>query len=537
MERKTLWAIAISFIVFFGWQKFYLEPSVEKQLDQTNLTQAAPKVATKQISNQAAQKIRTSKKQVLQSFSNSLKGQKKWEALEFSIRNATIRVGNSGYLLRDWKLENYRSTQAKDSPKIDLESLVHQRGTVQFAFDREDLGYLTNITGRLIQKSSTQILWEYEDDRVLLQRDIRYSKDSSYIDVTFQGKFKKDPAKYAFLFLQSQALEDDKDLIDRKMIYWTNEEINWLSLNDETEFQSISTPVGWIGATNRYFTLALINNGVKSTKGLIQPVASGGGRVSIIYGIQGESFSFPTKIYFGPKDLSVLREVEPTLDHTVDFGWFTFLAYPILRLMKWINEFFHNFGVAIILMTLLLKLITFPLNYKSMKSMKQMAALKPQIERLQKKNKDNPEAKNREMMLLMKNHGYNPVAGCLPILIQMPVFFALYRVLYSSVELYQAPFMFWITDLSVRDPFFVTPILLTVTMFLQQRLTPNTATDPMQQKVLQWMPVFFGVIMVTLPSGLTLYMLINAVASILQQLILNKRLDTGNAIIVQPKKA
>ena len=148
------------------------------------------------------------------------------------------------------------------------------------------------------------------------------------------------------------------------------------------------------------------------------------------------------------------------------------------------------------------------------------------MQKIREKYKDDKEKLNKEMLSLMRTHGYNPAAGCLPMIIQMPIFFALYRVLYSSIELFHAPFAFWIQDLSSRDPFYVTPVLLAVTMFLQQKISPQAAaTDPAQQKMMQFMPLIFGFMMLNLPSGLTLYMLVNALASIGQQLILNKKLD------------
>jgi YidC/Oxa1 family membrane protein insertase len=170
-----------------------------------------------------------------------------------------------------------------------------------------------------------------------------------------------------------------------------------------------------------------------------------------------------------------------------------------------------------------------------MKSMKDMARLQPQLAKIREKYKDDKEALNREMLSLMRTHGYNPAAGCLPMIIQMPIFFALYRVLYSSIELFHAPFAFWIRDLSARDPFYVTPVLLALTMFLQQKVSPQQATgDPTQQKMMQFMPLIFGFMMLNLPSGLTLYMLVNAIAGIGQQLFLNKRLDTkrGSGAVV-----
>lgn len=225
--------------------------------------------------------------------------------------------------------------------------------------------------------------------------------------------------------------------------------------------------------------------------------------------------------------MDIMKTVEPALEPTIDFGMFTVFAYPILKFMKWLHEVFGNWGIAIILLTLVIKIITFPLTYKSMKSMKKMAVLQPQIKALQEKYKDDKQTLNQEMISFMRTQGYNPLSGCLPILIQMPVFFALYQVLYSSIELYQAPFYGWIHDLSVKDPFYITPVLLTGLMYLQQKLTPSTITDPMQAKMMQWMPVMFGLLMINLPAGLTIYMLVNAGASIIQQFWINKKLNAA----------
>jgi YidC/Oxa1 family membrane protein insertase len=245
--------------------------------------------------------------------------------------------------------------------------------------------------------------------------------------------------------------------------------------------------------------------------------------------VTGNSITVPVRAYFGPKELRILRQVDPTLDNTIDLGWFQLFAYPLLKLLKFFYEYVKNYGVAIILLTVLIKILTYPLNYKSMKSMKDMSRLQPQLQKLKEKYKDDKEALNREMLTLMRTHGYNPIMGCVPMIIQMPIFFALYRVLYSSIELLHAPFAFWIKDLSSHDPFYVTPVLLSATMFFQQKLSPQTATDPAQQKMMQFMPLIFGAMMINLPSGLTLYMLTNAIVSIIQQVILNKKLDIPRA--------
>ncbi len=458
-----------------------------------------------------------------------------WGAESADLSHSAVQLGSGGALVEGWSLKKYRVSSSPQAPQYELENLTHGSGAVHFAFDREDLGYLTQGTGRLEKIDAHRFLWVAEDDRVRLERRIVADPGKPYLEVTYFGKFKKDAAKFAFIYLGSKNLSTDEETQDRNLNYWgsNTHELTSQNLAKDITFHSVGTPVRWIAATSRYFILSIVAqeaNGAGSA--LIQPVPSGGGRLSMVFPLAGDQFEIPVRVYFGPKDLGLLRETEKTLDHSVDFGWFTVIAYPILQFMNWLNGYLHNYGLAIIVLTLLLKLVTFPLNYKSMKSMRTMADLKPQIDRIQTKFKDNPEAKNKEMLVLMRTKGYNPMAGCLPILIQMPVFFALYRVLYGAVELYQAPFMLWIHDLSLKDPFYVTPLLLTATMWFQQKLSPNTATDPMQRRMFQWMPVFFGILMVTLPSGLTLYMLINAATSIFQQYIFNKKFGVANNVIV-----
>jgi YidC/Oxa1 family membrane protein insertase len=196
----------------------------------------------------------------------------------------------------------------------------------------------------------------------------------------------------------------------------------------------------------------------------------------------------------------------------------------------------QNYGLAIIVLTFLIKMLLYPLTYTSMKSMSKIAKLQPQLNALREKYKDDREKLNVEMMNFMKTNGYNPVGGCLPILIQMPIFFALYRVLFNSMELYQAPFFGWIQDLSSPDPFFITPVLLCGLMYLQQKISPSTATDPMQQKMLQIMPVLFGVFMLLLPAGLNIYMVVNSAVSIAQQYFLNKKLGLTPLANTTPAK-
>lgn len=220
--------------------------------------------------------------------------------------------------------------------------------------------------------------------------------------------------------------------------------------------------------------------------------------------------------YVGPKVVESLRAADAEFVEAMNYGMFGFLAHPILILMKWLHQIVGNWGFAIILLTLVVRVIVLPFNLVSFKSMKAMQKIQPLLQSAREKYKDDPMAMNRETMAIMKLHKANPLSGCLPMLIQIPVFFALYRVIASSIEIYQQPFVGWINDLSLHDKFFVLPILMGVTMAIQQKITPTTM-DPAQAKILMFMPILFTGLMIFLPSGLTLYMFISALFGITQQ--------------------
>lgn len=232
---------------------------------------------------------------------------------------------------------------------------------------------------------------------------------------------------------------------------------------------------------------------------------------------KSNEFKVEQTAYVGPKDVDALRAADAEFGKVVDYGMFAILADPLLWLMRFFHGIFGNWGFAIIGLTLVVRAIVLPFNLYSFKSMKVMQQLQPQIASLKEKYKDDPRRMNEEVMRIMRENKANPVGGCLPMLLQLPVFFALYQVLAQSIELYRQPFIFWIHDLTIKDPYFVLPIIMGVAMYFQQKLTP--VADPQQAKILQWMPVIFSFLMFTLPSGLTLYICISTLFGITQQYV------------------
>jgi YidC/Oxa1 family membrane protein insertase len=229
------------------------------------------------------------------------------------------------------------------------------------------------------------------------------------------------------------------------------------------------------------------------------------------------------KGYLGPKEYKTLKAIDPVLVNAIEFGWFTFAAKPLFAVLLWLYGIIGNWGWAIIALTALVRIVLFPLTYKGMISMQKMKEIAPKVKEVQKKYKGDPQRMNAAVMELYKKHGANPLGGCLPMLLQIPVFFAMYRVFLNAVELQGAPWILWIHDLSRMDHTYILPILMGASMFLQQKMTPTNFTDPMQEKVMKYLPVIFTFFFVTFPSGLVLYWFVNNLFSIGQQYIVNQQ--------------
>lgn len=237
----------------------------------------------------------------------------------------------------------------------------------------------------------------------------------------------------------------------------------------------------------------------------------------------GEQQQVGARAYVGPKIIERLESVTPNLDRTVDFGFLFFIAHPLYMVLDWFHSLVGNWGVSIILLTLTVKLLFFKLSATSYRSMARMRAVAPQLTRLRELYGDDRQRMSQEMMALYKKEKINPLGGCLPILVQMPVFISLYWVLFESVQLRHAPFMLWINDLSVMDPYFILPLLMGASMFLQMQLNP-TPPDPMQAKLMKMMPVMFTIFFLWFPAGLVLYWLVNNILSIAQQWYITRQI-------------
>ncbi|WP_020558183.1 membrane protein insertase YidC [Thiofilum flexile] len=300
--------------------------------------------------------------------------------------------------------------------------------------------------------------------------------------------------------------------------------------NMESEPIDLKTTGGWVAVLQHYFVSAWIPNQTEQTSYSSRGVTQLGNKAYILGATgpvhqvaPGAKDTFSSQFYVGPKDQDNLEKLAKGLDLTVDYGVFAFVSKPIFWLMQHIHSAVGNWGWTIILLTLFIKILFFYPSAASYKSMAKMKAFAPRMKEINERHANDPQAKQKAMMELYRKEKINPLGGCLPILIQIPVFMGLYWVLVESVELRQAPWIFWYKDLSVMDPFFILPLLMGISMFVQQKLNPPP-TDPMQQKIFQFMPIIFTVLFLFFPAGLVLYWVVNNVLSIAQQWFINNKI-------------
>ncbi|HUH37240.1 MAG TPA: membrane protein insertase YidC [Spongiibacteraceae bacterium] len=289
---------------------------------------------------------------------------------------------------------------------------------------------------------------------------------------------------------------------------------------------------GWVAMLQHYFLSAWIpapdaeyNYRTAHMRDGTNIIGFTAGRLVVAPKSQGE---FAVKLYVGPKDQERLEQISPGLELSVDYGFLWWIAQPLFALLTWFHGVVGNWGWAIVLVTLMVKLLFFQLNATAYKSMANMRRVQPKLMEMRERYADDKQKQSQEMMNLYKKEKINPLGGCLPILVQMPVFIALYWVLLESIELRHAPWILWIRDLSSMDPYFILPLLMGASMFIQQKLNPPPP-DPMQAKIMQWLPVIFTFFFLWFPAGLVLYWVVNNILSIAQQYIITRRIEGAAA--------
>lgn len=354
-----------------------------------------------------------------------------------------------------------------------------------------------------------------------------------YNDFSYDAKIELSRALNYYVANGSRPVADSSSYVFKGVIVKKSDEtIEKIEEGDNIEGENTAfSDAHFVASVDRYYTTLLFSKsgGINA----IVDTGSAGNHLSYIYLNDSAEFSG----YIGPKNYKDLKAIAPKLTDVVEYGIITFFAKPLFLLLAWLFGIFANWGWAIIGLTLIVRIVLYPLTYKGMVSMQKLKDLAPKMKEIQTKYKGDAQKMQLHMMELYKKHKVNPMGGCLPLLLQIPVFFAIYRVLYNAVELKDAAWLLWIKDLSAMDPYFILPILMGGSMYLQQKLSPTTFSDPMQEKVFKFLPLVFTIFLVTFPAGLILYWTINNIFSILQQLIINKVMEKKKALEIAEHRA
>jgi len=377
-------------------------------------------------------------------------------------------------------------------------------------------------------------------NNIQLVKTYTFRRGSYTIDVGFEATNSGTAPLEPFAYFQ--LVRDTKPSVgDSKMVpvfsglelYTEKDKLHKASFDDIVK-NKISYPKsstdGWIAVVQHYFLGAWLPKPGELREYFVRNLDNGLFAAGVILPVgrldAGQTNTVVSRLYAGPQEQALLKTLAPGLELTVDYGWLRPLAVPLFWVLNEIHEMVNNWGVAIILLTVIIKLLFYPLSAASYKSMAKMKVLAPKLQRLKERYGDDRQRMHQAMMELYKTEKINPLGGCLPIVVQIPVFIALYWVLLLSVELRQAPFVWWIHDLSRPDPFYILPVLMGATMFIQTWLNP-TPPDPMQAKLMKIMPIAFSVFFFFFPSGLVLYWLVNNILSIAQQWRITHVLERG----------
>jgi YidC/Oxa1 family membrane protein insertase len=459
---------------------------------------------------------------------------------------------NRGGVLKSWKLKRFRD------PSGQYHDLVPQGLLADlprpFSLRVDDVSLSRRLNSALLKVGAAAgraIHFEYQDASGLMAtKEFRIDPNSYVVSVTIAvinaGK-ELNPAIVwgPALGPLSKAGDATNRYAQRSQgIVYLNGGINRLNTAALAKQPTYAGPIGFGGVDDQYFLAAFVRPGAAKIdyRPVEVPVSGGNNQppdVLVSFEAQLDRPRWPQRVFIGPKDFDMLKAVDPDLVRAVNFGRFAWLVVPLLSSLKWLNGYIGNYGWSIIALTVLINAAMFPLRHKSVVSMRKLQEIQPEVKSIQDryaKLKATDPAKqkmNTEVMNLYRERGVNPASGCIPMLLTMPVLFAFYSMLSVAVELRGAPFMGWITDLSARDPFYVTPVLMGITMFVQMQMTPSTV-DPVQQKMMMIMPIVFTFMFLPAPSGLVLYWLVSNLWAIGQQKITNQLIGPPVVRTVRP---
>ncbi|UOF00400.1 membrane protein insertase YidC [Bdellovibrio reynosensis] len=515
-DPKTLIAVATVALVYFGWQTYLGNKYPNYNKPKTAQTETQKTDATQGTTTTAPNTVETKSEVVAAPAVQD-------QSFQFSNDKVAFTLTSHGMGLKNFTLNNYQDKE-KNPIKVG-------HGTQESMFEMRLANDAKALDFNVTEQAPGHYIGTAVVGEMSVKRELKFNAENSSFTNTIILTNPNEEIKKGF----SIVIPENIQVAKSSSIFFPNYEHQdffvvhnggkheTVNFNNASENVLQSFPATSIlSVSSQYFAAAILDKSavipeVKVAADLNNKKAL----AELTYKpVQTQSeMKFEEIFYVGPKSIDALKAVDPELANIIDFGFFGFIARPLLYVMKAFHSVVGNWGFAIILLTLLVRLCVLPFNIMSFKSMKAMAKVQPLIQNLREKYKEDPMRLNQEMMAVMKQNGANPMGGCLPMLLQIPIFFALYRVIGSSIELYHSPFIGWIHDLSSYDPFYVLPVLMSVFMFIQQKITPSTM-DPTQAKIMLFLPVVFSLFMLQLPAGLTLYMVVSTLFGIIQQYLI-----------------
>jgi YidC/Oxa1 family membrane protein insertase len=510
MDKRTLLAVILSLIILLGWSYFFQQKPVPQKpmpAEETPLP-LEPGPALEAEKERPSMPTRVEPVVPVDTIASDVVIETDLYKAVFSTRGAIIKY---------WELKTFKDKD--DMPVVLLKEsgVIPSLGIIFEGPDRnlpQKLIYAASTKKIVLsdQRANGELIFTYSNQGMSIRKKFTFHNDDFSVDLSIDtintpsyllplgtdfGVFDKEQREHKgpVMLIGSDREEFDKDLKSAK----------YLTGN-----------ISWIAQEDKYFAAAIIP--ASPIEGVNVWKETDSAEIALKLKPQKHDFIF----YAGPKEYDRLKQLNAGFEHIVDFGWFTVVAMPLFWVLKFFYGFLGNYGWSIILLTIVTRIPFIPLMHKSQQSMKKMQKVQPMMAELKEKYKNDSAKMQKETMALYKKHKVNPIGGCLPMFLQVPVFIALYNVLLRAIELRGAPFILWITDLASKDPYFVLPIVMGLTMVLQQKMTP-TAMDPKQAKMMMLMPIVFTFMFLTFASGLVLYWLVNNILGIAQQYIANKK--------------
>jgi YidC/Oxa1 family membrane protein insertase len=545
MDKRALLALVLSFLVFFLWSSLFgPKPKEKPPEEQVTVTEKESKPPVeKSIAPRATER------------DVMLEAQADFQDITVETELYRAVFSGSGPQIKSFQLKEYRSELGENAP---LKELVHVNDKdgygLKLAFSEKGVPTATwgpprisrtAVTLRQGDQPKSLVYEQKSPEGVELRTAFLFHANSYDIDLSAEVMNASNDAIDGNIVLDMAHMPRETRRAYGSfegMAMFIGNKLKEVKKNklQGTEFMG---QISWIAYEEPYFMTAIIDEDTK--KAGVKSTVLPDGEIRIAYSPaslslgQNQSTMNRFTLYLGPRDLYILKALHKNLEKAVNFGWFDIIAKPLLVTLRFFNKYLSNYGLSIILLTILIKILFWPLTHKSYQSMKEMRKLQPMMAKIREKYKNNKQEMNKQLMGLYKTYKINPMGGCLPMVVQMPVFFAFYRILPNSIQLRHAPFILWINDLSAPERLFSLPfkiplmappygipvltLLMGASMFLQQKMTP-TPGDPSQAKMMMMLPIVFTFLFINFPSGLVLYWLVNNLLSIAQQSRINRKI-------------